>query len=66
MIASIEGRVLARQGDSLVVALGGMGVKVHVPTSLAAQARPGEPIYLHTHLHVREQELALYLSLIHI
>lgn len=60
MIASIEGRVLARQSDSLVVALGGMGVKVHVPASLAAQARPGEPVFLYTHLHVREQELALY------
>lgn len=60
MIASIEGRVLARHNDSLVIALGGMGVKISVPTSLAAQVRPGEPVFLHTHLHVREQELALY------
>jgi Holliday junction DNA helicase RuvA len=60
MIASVEGRVLARQNDSLVVALGGMGVKVYVPTAVAAQSRPGEPVFLHTHLHVREQELALY------
>lgn len=60
MIASIEGRVLARHGDSLVIALGGMGVRVSVPTAVAVQARPGEPVFLHTHLHVREQEMALY------
>lgn len=60
MISSIEGRVLARNKDNVVISLGGLGVKVFAPANLLLQLRPGEPVFLHTHLHVREQELALY------
>jgi Holliday junction DNA helicase RuvA len=60
MIASIEGRILARGADSLVVGIGGLGVKVYVPVDVLAAARPGAEIFLHTYLHVRETELALY------
>lgn len=60
MIASIEGRILARQRDALILELGGLGVRVHVPADVLAAARTGETIFLHTHLHVREQELTLY------
>jgi Holliday junction DNA helicase RuvA len=60
MIASIEGIILGRQSDSLVLGLGGLGVRVYVPADLLATLRPGERVFLHTHLHVREQELALY------
>jgi Holliday junction DNA helicase RuvA len=60
MIASVAGLIQARAADSLVVSLGGLGIKVFVPTSLLAVVRPGDEIFLHTYLHVREQELALY------
>jgi Holliday junction DNA helicase RuvA len=60
MIASIEGIILGRQSDSLVLGLGGLGVRVYAPADLLATLRPGEMVLLHTHLHVREQELALY------
>jgi Holliday junction DNA helicase RuvA len=60
MIASVEGIILSRQSDSLVIGLGGLGVRVFTPTDLLARVRPGEVLFLHTHLHVREQELALY------
>ncbi|MCB0207291.1 MAG: Holliday junction branch migration protein RuvA, partial [Anaerolineae bacterium] len=60
MIASIEGRILARQSDALIVELGGLGVRVHVPADVLAAARTGDAVFLHTHLHVREQELTLY------
>lgn len=60
MIASIEGVVLHRHPDSLVLGLGGLGIRVFAPADLLATARPGEALFLHTHLHVREQELALY------
>ena len=60
MIASIEGVVLSRQSDSLVIGLGGLGVRVYAPTDVLARLRPGELVLLHTHLHVREQELTLY------
>ena len=60
MIASLAGVVLAVQPDALVVALGGLGVRVYVPADLLASTRPGDNLALHTHLHVREQELTLY------
>ena len=60
MIATVDGRVLARGTDSIVVGLGGLGIKVFVPVDLLTAARPGDEIFLHTYLHVREQELALY------
>ncbi len=60
MIATLEGRILARGTDSIVVGLGGLGIKVFVPADLVAMVRPGDEIFLHTHLHVREQELTLY------
>jgi Holliday junction DNA helicase RuvA len=60
MIASIEGRILARQRDALIVGIGGLGLRIFAPASLLVSARPGEPVFLYTHLHVREQELALY------
>jgi len=60
MIATVEGRILARGTDSLVVGLGGLGIKVFVPADVLSTARPGDEIFLHTYLHVRETELALY------
>lgn len=60
MIASIEGRILARQRDALIVELGGLGLRVFAPADVLTTARAGEVIFLHTHLHVREQELTLY------
>jgi Holliday junction DNA helicase RuvA len=59
MIASVEGRVTAVAKDALVVEVGGVGLRVLCPQPTLAAARPGEPIYLHTHLVVRENELAL-------
>lgn len=60
MIASIAGIVLNRQNDALVIGLGGLGVRVYVPTDLAKSTRNGDELALFTHLHVREQELTLY------
>ncbi|MEA3337502.1 MAG: Holliday junction branch migration protein RuvA [Chloroflexota bacterium] len=60
MIASVDGRVLALDEDSLVVGLGGLGVRVRVPVDVLASVRPGDEVLLLTHLHVREQELSLY------
>lgn len=60
MISSVEGIVIARGKDSLVVGLGGLGIRVFVPADVVAHGRQGEALFLHTHLHVREQELTLY------
>lgn len=60
MISSVKGRVATIGRDYLVVDIGGVGLKVHVPASTLGQANPGRTVELFTHLHVRENELALY------
>ncbi len=61
MIARLHGRVAWVGQDSLIVDVGGVGYRVRVPRSLLQELEgPGEAITLHTHLHVRENELSLY------
>ncbi len=61
MIARISGTIVAVKPDRLVVQVGSVGVTVHVPTPiLQAVDGVGQPVELVTHLHVRENELALY------
>lgn len=59
MIASVEGRVAAVLRDSVVVNVGGVGLRVLCTQPTLAAARGGEPIFLHTHLVVREDDLTL-------
>jgi holliday junction DNA helicase RuvA len=59
VIASVEGRIAARQRDALVVSVGGIGLHILCPQPLLAAARVGEPVLLFTHLIVRDDELAL-------
>jgi len=45
----------------VVIRAGGIGLQVRVPSSVLAQLDgTGRPVELFTHLHVRENELALY------
>ena len=61
MIASVDGILLATDESSVVIGVGGIGLRVRVPTTVVDRAGPiGSPIHLTTHLHVRENELALY------
>ncbi len=61
MIASLSGTILQIEEASLVVGVGGVGLRVFVPrTVLEDTGGAGRSIRLHTHLIVREQELALY------
>lgn len=61
MIARVHGRVLSVEPDSLVVDVAGVGYRVRVPQSLLQEVQSaGEVITLHTHLHVRENEMTLY------
>jgi Holliday junction DNA helicase RuvA len=61
MIARVEGRVVAHGADYVVLAVGGIGLRIWVPATLASQcASESQRVELHTHLHVRENELALY------
>lgn len=61
MIASIEGILSARDGNRIVVEVGGVGIEISVPLRVAESLGAlGSPVRLHTHLHVREDTLALY------
>ena len=61
MISRLSGTVWNLDEHSVVVRVGGVGFQVHVPDSILAElGEPGRPVELFTHLHVRENELALY------
>ena len=61
MIASIRGIVAAKNGDSVVIVIGG-GVGLDINTSRTAleQCNPGDEVELVTRLIVREDALTLY------
>ncbi|MCA9952109.1 MAG: Holliday junction branch migration protein RuvA [Anaerolineales bacterium] len=61
MIATISGTIQKIEESSLVIRLGGVGVRVNVPRNVLEDVGGiGRPISLHTHLIVRETELTLY------
>jgi len=61
MIASLTGTVAAVGKDFVVVYVGGVGFRVFAPqTLLDGLSESGQEVTLHTHLHVRENDLTLY------
>ncbi len=62
MISSLRGTILQfNHPDSLVVEVGGVGLKVFVPATVFDELDGvGRPAFLHTYLMVREDALALY------
>jgi Holliday junction DNA helicase RuvA len=60
MIASLSGSVSSIGSNSIILEVGGVGIKVFIPTPLSDKLRIGETTYLFTHLIVRQDALALY------
>ena len=60
MIASLSGSVSTIGSDRIVLEVGGVGIKVFVPTPLRDRLRTGETTFLYTHLIVRQDALMLY------
>lgn len=60
MIASLTGKVQAKTADSLVLDVLGIGFEVSVPSSVANEAEIGEIVFLHTHMLIRQDLMALY------
>jgi len=61
MIARLRGKVAWVGPDALIVDVGGVGYRVRVSRRLLEEVEgPGQEVVLHTHLHVRENELALF------
>jgi Holliday junction DNA helicase RuvA len=60
MIASLKGTIEHRGAESLVVQIGGVGIRVFVPASLLDTSSPGDAVELQTYLVVREDSLTLF------
>ena len=60
VIASLRGPLIDRGLDHVVIGLGGFGVRAFCSPALAAGASEGDELMLFTHLHLREDAVALY------
>jgi len=61
MIGSVRGTVLERTATGeVLVEVGGVGYRCLVPLSALTAVAPGQPTFLMTHLHVREDAMTLY------
>ena len=61
MIASLQGILESIDSDGAIINVSGVGFRVNMPTSvLSMLGAIGEEVKVHTHLHVKEDELSLY------
>jgi len=61
MISFLQGEVVERSGTRVVIAVGGVGYDVAVPTSVAATVPAvGHSVRIHTRMVVREDSMTLY------
>jgi Holliday junction DNA helicase RuvA len=61
MIDLITGQVVSVTNQMVVILVGGVGLRVNVPTAIRdTVGGPGQTVTLYTHLVVREDDLSLY------
>lgn len=60
MIAHVRGRIDQVTSETVVVDVGGIGLCLRVPSSLAANCNPGDERLIPTEMLVREDEISLY------
>jgi len=61
MIATLEGILLYRGVDSIIVSVGGIGFQIYVPGSTLSQlGAMNDKVFLYTYLHVKEDNISLY------
>jgi len=61
MIGRLRGTVAAKGAEGLLVDAGGVGFEVLMaPRGLGEMPAVGEAVVVHTHLHLREDQVALY------
>jgi Holliday junction DNA helicase RuvA len=61
MIVALEGTLERRGNNSVIIKVGPLSLSISSPTSTLSQlGNAGDKVYLHTHLHVREDIIALY------
>jgi Holliday junction DNA helicase RuvA len=60
MIASVSGKIIQIDTDSVIVDVGGIGFRILVPTPTRDHLHMGETAFLHTQLIVRQDALTLF------
>jgi Holliday junction DNA helicase RuvA len=61
MIAGLQGKLQAIGSNWAIINVGGISFQVYMPTStLSTLGATGEEVELHTHLHLREDNITLY------
>ena len=60
MIATLRGEITQKEDSSLIVEVGGIGIRVHIPATLREQMNVGESAFFYTHFVVREDAMSLY------
>lgn len=60
MIATLRGEITQIEETSVILEVGGVGMRVFIPAPLRDKLSPGGVVLLHTHLVVREDSLTLY------
>jgi holliday junction DNA helicase RuvA len=60
MIATLRGEISQIEDNALILEVGGVGLRVFVPSPLRTRLKVGEVTLLYTHLVVREDALTLY------
>lgn len=61
MIAGLQGKLEALGGDWAAISAGGISFRVYMPSStLSTMDAIGNEVKVHTHLHVREDNMTLY------
>ncbi len=61
MIAGLQGKVESLGNDCAIINVNGIGFQVYMPTSaLSSLGKVGDEVSIHTHLHLREDNVTLY------
>ena len=61
MIAGLHGTLESRGANWAIIKVGGVSIQVYMPAStLSTLGAIGAEVHLHTHLHLKEDNLALY------
>ncbi len=60
MIATLRGEISQKEENALIVEVGGVGFRVHIPATLREQMNVGESVFLYTHFVVRQDAMSLY------
>jgi Holliday junction DNA helicase RuvA len=60
VIAHVTGRVASRDGDHVVIDVGGIGLELAATRTAERVAVPGSVVTIETYLHVREDALVLF------